>query len=317
MTPRSAGAADPRPLGERTAAGLGYAVGAYGWWGLMPLYFLLLVPASALEIVAWRMLLSVAVCAILLTVTGGWRTILALVRTPRATLLLGLASLFIVVNWLVYVYASVSGHVVEAALGYFINPIVTVLLGVVVLGDRLRPLQWAAIGVSLLAIAVLVVGYGRFPWISIVLAVSFGGYGLIKKRVGASVDALSGLTLETAWLAAPASVVLIVLAGTGGLVTGTVGAGHTVATMFAGVITSVPLLLFAAATRRLSLSAVGLTQYLTPVIQFVFGVVVMHEDMPAARWIGFAIVWVALALLTVDMLGATRFRRRPQPLDTV
>jgi chloramphenicol-sensitive protein RarD len=303
-----------RAMGERTAAGLGFAVGAYGLWGLMPLYFLLLVPTGAIEIVAWRVLLSLAVCAILLTVLRGWRAVAEVVKDRRATLLLGLASLFILVNWLVYVYASVSGHVVEAALGYFINPIVTVLLGVLVLGDRLRPLQWVAIGVSVLAVVVLVVGYGQFPWIAIVLALSFGLYGLIKKRVGGRVDALSGLTLETAWIAVPASLTVIVLAALGELRTGSTGAGHTLSTMFIGVATSVPLLFFAAAARRLPLSYVGLAQYLAPAIQFLVGVAVLHEEMPAARWVGFAIVWLALVILSVDLLVARgRSLRRVAP----
>lgn len=301
---------DPRPLADRTASGIGYAVTAYGLWGLMPLYFLLLVPSGPVEIVAWRIVLSVAVCAVLITATRGWRAFAALVRDRAATLTLGLASVLIVVNWSVYVYASISGHVVEAALGYFINPIVTVLLGVFVLGDRLRPLQWAAIAVSVVAVIVLVAGYGQFPWISIILAISFGGYGLVKKRVGGRVDALSGLSVETMWLAVPASVALLVLAASGTLQTGSVSGWHTALTMFAGVATSAPLLLFAAATRRLPLSYVGLTQYLTPVIQFVFGVVLLHEEMPPARWVGFAIVWAALILLTIDMLRHTRATRR-------
>jgi chloramphenicol-sensitive protein RarD len=305
-----------RPIGERTGPGLGYAISAYGIWGLMPLYFLVLVPAGPIEIVAWRIVLSLVVCAVLLTVTRGWRGLLAILRSRSATLTLGLASVLIVVNWLVYVYATVSGHVVEAALGYFINPIVTVLLGVFLLGDRLRPLQWVAIGVSVVAIIVLVAGYGQFPWISVLLAVSFGGYGLVKKRVADRVDALSGLTIETAWLTVPAIVAIGVIAASGGLTIGTVSGAHTVWMLCAGIVTSLPLLLFASATRRLPLSYVGLTQYLTPVIQFVFGVLILHEEMPFARWIGFGIVWLALVLLTVDMLTSARAGRRtvPEPI---
>ncbi|MFT4123461.1 MAG: EamA family transporter RarD [Microbacteriaceae bacterium] len=299
-----------RPLADRTGSGLASAVSAYGLWGLMPLYFLLLVPSGPVEIVAWRILLSAVTCVVFLTLARGWRRLGRLVADRRAVLTLGLASALIVVNWLVYVYASVSAQVVEAALGYFINPIVTVLLGVLVQRDRLRPLQWAAIAVSAVAVVVLVIAYGRVPWISLVLALSFGGYGLVKKRLGDRVDALGGLTVETLWLAAPAAVALAVVAASGALRMGTVSGWHTLATLMAGLVTTVPLLLFAAATRRLPLAIVGLSQYLTPVIQFTVGVALLGERMPTVRWIGFAIVWVALLVLTVDMLSSARSARR-------
>jgi chloramphenicol-sensitive protein RarD len=286
--------------------GLAFGVAAYALWGVLPLFFILLRPASAFEVVAWRIVLSLVFCVLLITVTRGWPPLVALVRDRRATLMLGGAGLLIVVNWLTFIYATLSGHVVEAALGYFTNPIVTVLLGVFVLRERLRPLQWVAIGVSAVAVLVLAVNYGQFPWIALLLAFSFGFYGLVKKQVGGRVDALSGLTIETAWLAVPASIVLVVLAASGGLVTGTAGAGHTVAMLLAGVVTAIPLLFFAAAARRLPLAYLGLTQYLTPILQFLIGVFVLGEAMPAARWFGFGLVWIALVLLTIDMFRASR-----------
>jgi chloramphenicol-sensitive protein RarD len=295
---------------RRTAIGLTFAVSAYVLWGFLPLYFSALAPAGAIEVVAWRVLLSLVFCAALLTVTRGWGALFVIVRDRRTMLTMGAAGVFILVNWLVYVFAALSGHVVEASLGYFTNPIVTVLLGVIVLRERLRPLRWTAIGISALAVLVLAVNYGKFPWIALALAFSFGLYGFIKKQVGARVDAISGLTIETAWLAPLAAVVVVVLAINGDLVMGTQGTGHTVLLLLAGGITAIPLLLFAAAARRLPLAYLGLTQYFAPVIQFLIGVFIFREDMPFARWLGFVLVWVALVVLTIDMLRSNRANRR-------
>jgi chloramphenicol-sensitive protein RarD len=293
-----------------TGSGLAFAVTAYGLWGFLPIFFVWLAPASAPEIVAWRIVLSVAFCAILLTVLRGWPALIAVVRDTRTTLILGGAGVLILVNWGVYVFATLTGHVVEAALGYFTNPIVTVLLGVFVLRERLRPLQWVSIAISAVAVLVLAVNYGQFPWIALILAFSFGFYGLVKKQVGGRVDAISGLTIETAWLAPFASVVLIVIAANGTLVTGSSGVPHALLMMSAGVITAVPLLLFAAGARRLPLSSMGLTQYLAPLLQLIIGVFVLHEDMPFARWLGFGLVWLALIVLTIDMFTSGRGPRR-------
>lgn len=287
---------------DRLGSGLFFGLGAYGLWGLLPVFFLLLAPAGAMEIVAWRILFSLVFCIILLAITRGWSQLRDVLRDRKTTLTLGLAGLFILVNWLVFIFAALSGHVVEAALGYFTNPIVTVLLGVFILREKLRTLQWVAIVVSAIAVVVLAVNYGAFPWISIGLAFSFGFYGLVKKRVGGTVDAISGLTLETLWLAPIAIAMLIFVASTDGLVIGTVSSLHTAAMVASGVITAVPLLFFAAAARRLPLVYLGLTQYLAPILQFLIGVFVLSEDMPPARWAGFAIVWIALLILTVDLL---------------
>jgi chloramphenicol-sensitive protein RarD len=288
------------PLGR----GLIFGVAAYGLWGVLPLFFLLLRPASAVEIVAWRIVLSLIFCALLLTVTRGWQALREILRDRRTVLIMGGAGALILVNWLVYVYAALSDHVVEAALGYFTNPIVTVLLGVFVLRERLRPLQWTAIGISALAVLVLAINYGQFPYIALALAFSFGFYGLIKKQVGGRVDALSGLTLETAWLTLPAIAALVVVAVTGGLTLGTISTTHTIAMLSAGAVTAIPLLFFAAAARRLPLTYLGLTQYLAPLLQFVIGVFVLNEAMPVERWLGFGLVWIALAILTIDMFRA-------------
>ncbi len=293
------------------------AVAAYALWGVLPLYFLLLQPAGAFEIVAWRILFSLVFCAIIVTATRRWAALVALLRQPRIVFTMGLAAAFIYVNWQVYVFATLDGKVIEASLGYFINPIVTVLLGVIVLRERLRIAQWIAVGTSAVAVVVLSVNYGELPWISLVLAFSFGLYGLIKKRVGPAVDAVGGLTLETAWLV-PVAVVQLAVVGTGaGLTFGTVSLAHTLLLISAGVVTAVPLLLFAAAARRLPLVYLGLIQYLAPVLQFIVGAFVLGENMPPARWIGFGLVWIALVILSVDVVTSarlTRQSRRASPL---
>ncbi len=289
--------------------GILYALAAFLLWGFLPVYFLLLQPAGAFEIVAWRIVFALVFCALLLTVTRSWPAVIAIVRQPRLLLTLGVAAALIYVNWQVYVYGATTGHVIETSLGYFINPIVTVLLGVVLLRERLRVLQWVAVGISTVAVLVIAIGYGGFPWIALSLAFSFGLYGLLKKRVGPSVDALSGLAIETAWLMPVAVVQLLVVGGTVGVTFGTAGAPHALLLVAAGVVTAIPLLLFAAASRRLALVTMGFVQYLTPIIQFLVGYFLLHEAMPPVRWVGFALVWVALAVLSADLVRHRGARR--------
>lgn len=279
-------------------------------WGFLPIYFIALAPSGPIEIVAWRVLFSLVFCALLITITRAWRALGLLLRDRRVVWTMGLAGLLIFVNWQTYVYAATSGQVVEAALGYFINPIVTVFLGVFVQRERLNPTQWTAVGISIVAVAVLAVGYGQLPWIALILAFSFGFYGLIKKRVGPKVDAVSGLTLETAWLTPLAIVQLVFVAMTTGLTIGTVSVWHTVLLVGLGAVTAVPLLLFAAASRRLPLIFMGFIQYFAPFIQFLVGVFILQEPMPPERWVGFGLVWLALVVLTVDMLRGVHASRR-------
>ena len=221
---------------EDRRTGAVHAVAAYGLWGMLPLYFVTLAPAGSLEILGCRILFSVVVAAILIRWQHGWGRMRTALRDRRVMLTLAAAAALIFVNWLTYITAATSGHVVETSLGYFINPIVTVLLGVLVLHERLRPAQWAAIAIAVVAVVVILVAYGTFPWIALTLAASFGAYGLVKKQIGPKVDAISGLTLESLWLTPIALVQLIVVANTTGLVFGTQGAGHTVLVTLAGVI---------------------------------------------------------------------------------
>ncbi|PPF62105.1 EamA family transporter RarD [Clavibacter michiganensis] len=281
-------------------------------WGFLPAYFLLLLPSGPFEIVAVRIFFSLAFCAVIITVTRAWPAFIAIVRQPRLLFTMGLAGLLIYVNWQTYVIGATSGNVVETALGYFINPIVTILLGVVLLGERLRVVQWIALGISVVAVGVLTVGFGSVPWIALILAFSFGLYGFVKKRIGPVVDPVSGLTLETLWLLPVAAVQAVIVAATPqGLAFGSSGTAHVVLMVGAGVITAVPLLLFASAAKRLPLVYMGFIQYIAPILQFLFGVFVMHEPMPVERWVGFGLVWLALIALTVDMVRTSRSGRMP------
>ena len=287
-------------------AGVAYAIGAYLLWGVLPLYFLLLAPTGPWELVAWRVALSFVFCLLLLAITRGWRPLLAIIRQPRLLALTALAGVLIYINWQVFVLATLNGEIVETSLGYFINPIGTMLLGVFVLKERLRRLQWVAIGIATVAVLVIVFAHGTFPWIALSLTASFGIYGLVKKKIGPSVDALSGLTLESFWLLPVAVVQLIVVGLTTGITMGQNGPLHAGLLAFAGIATAVPLLLFAAGTRRIGLTVIGMIQFITPIMQFLVGVLVMHEPMPVERWIGFAIVWVAIAVFLIDLGLATR-----------
>lgn len=300
------------------AAGIAYSVGAYLLWGVLPLYFLLLLPTGPWEIVAARVVFSFILCLLLLTaVRGGWSRMRVILRQPKLLGWTALAGILIYVNWQVFLIGTLTGHVVETALGYFINPIATVLLGVFVLHERIRPLQWAAIGIAAVAVVAIVIAYGSFPWIALSLTASFGVYGLIKKKIGPAVDAVSGLTLESFWLLPIALVQLILVGLTTGITFGTVGTWHTVLLVFTGVATAVPLLLFAAGARRINLTVIGMIQFMTPIMQFLTGVLILHEPMPAERWVGFIIVWIAVGVFVVDLLLAARRGRRTRPAPVV
>ncbi|RBY76852.1 EamA family transporter RarD [Geodermatophilus sp. TF02-6] len=289
---------------DERRSGVASGLAAYGLWGLFPLYFPLLEPAGGVEIVAHRVVWSLVFVAVLLTARRRWALVRAAVTDRRTLLVLLGAAVLIAANWLVFVYGVNSGHVVETSLGYFINPLVSVLLGVVVFTERLRPLQWVAVGTAGVAVAVLTVDYGRPPWIALTLAATFGLYGLMKKLV--RVEAAPGLFVETALVVVPALAALAVLHARGEATAGSAGVGHLLLLMSSGVATAVPLLLFAAATRRIPLSTVGLLQYLTPLMQLAIGVFVYSEPMPPARLAGFVIVWIALAVFTVDSLRQAR-----------
>jgi chloramphenicol-sensitive protein RarD len=286
-------------------SGLAAGVAAYLLWGLFPLFWPLLEPAKPVEILAQRIVWSFVFIAVVLAATLGFRWIRGLGR--RRLGLLTLAALLITVNWGTFIYGVNSGHVVETSLGYFINPLVTVALAVSVLGERLSPAQRAAVAIAAVAVAVLTVDYGRPPWIALTLACSFGTYGLIKKHVG--VDGTQSLAVETAVLIVPALAYLGWLTSTGENTFATHGAGHAALIAAGGVTTAVPLMLFGAAAIRIPLTTLGLLQYLAPILQFLIGIVVYGEPMPLSRLAGFALVWLALVVFTVDAVRSSRRSR--------
>ena len=295
----------------------------YLMWGLFPLYWPLLEPAGSLEILSHRIVWSLLVVTVLLLLTRSRDWVRPLLRDRALMSRMTLAALLIAGNWAVYIWGVNNEHVIETSLGYFINPVVTVLIGVLVLGERLRPVQWAAIGLGSLAVVVLTADYGRPPWVALTLAFSFAAYGLLKKQVGPRVGAVQSLTVETAILFVPALVFLVALDVTGAGQFGRAGVGAALLLASAGVATAVPLLFFAGAARRLPLSTLGLLQYLAPVLQLVTGVFVYHEPMPASRLAGFGLVWAALLLLSGDgwrQARRSRARRRdesPQETPTI
>ncbi|MEU8519834.1 EamA family transporter RarD [Streptomyces sp. NBC_01216] len=288
-------------------AGLLYGIGAYGMWGLVPLFWPLLKPSGAMEILAHRMVWSLVVVAVALLVLRRWGWIRAVLRTPRRLALIAVAASVITVNWGLYIWAVNAGQVVEASLGYFINPLVTIAMGVLLLKERLRPAQWAAVGIGFAAVLVLAVGYGRPPWISLVLAFSFAVYGLVKKKV--NIGGLESLAAETAIQFLPALAFLLWL-GSSGTSTFTGGdPGHAALLAATGVVTAAPLICFGAAAIRVPLSTLGLLQYLAPLFQFGLGVAYFHEAMPPERWAGFSLVWLALSVLTWDAVRTARRSR--------
>lgn len=291
------------PAGQQNSrTGLLFGLGAYGSWGLFPAFFPLLKPAGAFEVLAHRIIWTLVFMAVVLLTAGLWRALRGIDR--RTWLLLAAASALVSVNWVIYIYAVNNGHVVDAALGYFINPLVSVALGVVIFAERLNRAQVLALAVAVAAVVVLAVEVGAPPWIALGLAFSFGLYGLVKKIV--PTDPRLSVAVESA-LAAPFALVylvIITLGGDGHLLGH--GAGHIALTVLCGPVTAIPLLLFAAAAQRLPLVTLGLLQYLTPAMQMTWGVVVGHEPMPSARWLGFALIWVALVIFTADAVRRTR-----------
>jgi chloramphenicol-sensitive protein RarD len=277
---------------------------AYLLWGLFPLYFVLLDTVNAVEVAANRIVWSLALVLLLITVFGRWKVLRRLLTNRRTVLGGALGGLMLTTNWTVYIAAVQNDAVVEGALGYYINPLVTVLFGVVLLKERLSRLQWVSLTLAFIAVVALTIDYGRPPWIALALAATFGLYGLAKKLVDA--PSLEGLGIETGAMLVPALIVLAVFASRGELALASGDPSTVVLLVALGAITTVPLLLFGVATSRVPLSLMGLMQYVTPTVQFIVGVVVLSEPMPGSRFIGFVLVWIALAILAYDGLRRSR-----------
>ncbi|CAB4875653.1 unannotated protein [freshwater metagenome] len=288
---------------NRDRVGLLFGVSAYTLWGLFPLYWPLLEPANPLEIVSHRAVWTSVFCIIVLALTKSLKTTLSTFKRKNVPTKLFTTSLLISINWLVYIWATNNGHVVEASLGYYMNPVIMIAMGVVLLQEKMRRMQWVSIAIASTGVLILTIDYGRLPWIAIALALSWGSYGFIKKTLG--LGALEGLAIETMIASIPYLGYLLFLGANGKGQFGH-GGGLTTLLISAGAVTAIPLLLFNGATTRLPFTIIGLLQYITPTLQFALGVWVLHEDMPAARWAGFIIIWVALVVLATDLFRSNR-----------
>jgi chloramphenicol-sensitive protein RarD len=281
-----------------------FGVAAYFCWGLFPLYWPLLDPAGSLEVLAHRFVWTMVFVLVAITAMGMWSRMLTIARDGRLMLILAIASVTIAANWGGFIYGVTSGHVIETSLGYFINPLVTVLLGVLVLKERLRPVQWVAVAIGASAVVVLTFDYGRLPWVALLVGFSFAIYGFLKKK--ADLGSFESLGMETAILFPVALTFLIALQLRGDLAFGHEGPTNLVLLIGTGAVTAVPLLLFGVAATNLSLTTIGLLQYLGPILQFIVGLTIFDEDMTTARWAGFILVWLALVIFTWDAISSRR-----------
>ena len=296
-------------MNEKTK-GIGYGLSAYLIWGSFPLVIAMLSFADPFEIVVWRVIFGFAFGLAVILLTRKFSEYLSVFKQPKQLLWISLAAVVIYINWQVYVYAGADNHVLEASLGYFINPLVTIALATIFLKEKLNVLQWVAVALGAVAVLILTFNYGQPPVIAITLALSFGIYGLAKNRLGGKVSALNSFTVETTLLLPLGIIQLVVLAGMMQIQFGYAGLFPSLGLAAYGVLTAIPLLLFGAAAKRVPLSYIGFMQYLTPTLQFLIGLLVFQEPMPAARWLGFAMVWFALSILSFDVLRQLRNRSK-------
>ncbi len=296
-------------MNEKTK-GIGYGLSAYLIWGSFPLVIAMLSFADPFEIVVWRVIFGFAFGLAVILLTRKFSEYLSVFKQPKQLLWISLAAVVIYINWQVYVYAVADNHVLEASLGYFINPLVTIALATIFLKEKLNVLQWIAVALGGVAVLILTFNYGQPPVIALTLALSFGIYGLAKNRLGGKVSALNSFTVETTLLLPLGIVQLVVLAGMMQIQFGHAGLLPSLGLAAYGVLTAIPLLLFGAAAKRVPLSYIGFMQYLTPTLQFLIGLLVFQEPMPAARWLGFAMVWFALSILSFDALRQLRNRSK-------
>lgn len=300
MTPGTNPSTNPGEERERLRQGLAGAAAAFGLWGVLPLYFKILGRAGPLEIVAHRIVWALVFVAVLLAVRGGWREFRRAARSRRDLATFFATALLIALNWIIFVWAVGTDQVLQISLGYYINPLVNVVLGVAVFGERLSRWQLFAVLLAAAGVVNLVIAVGDLPWMALALAVSFAIYGLLRKT--ARVESLVGLALETAWLAPLAAGYLVYLAAQGAGAFGGHGIGFDLLLLAAGPVTAVPLLCFAIGARRLKLSTLGLFQYLAPSLQFLLAILWFGEAFTAAHLVTFGLIWSALALYSFDSL---------------
>ncbi len=288
------------------STGLLLGVSAYLIWGSFPLIISATSFANPFEVVVWRVVFGFLFAALVLTVIRGWGKIIELLKSPKQLRWLAVASIFIFINWETYVVAVATGNTIESSLGYFINPLITIVFAVVFLGERLRTPQWIALAIGFVAVAVLTVDYGRPPWIAFVLAISFAIYSLAKNKVGGKIQATQSFALESL-LVMPIALGQLAFLASMEHITLLDSPGNAFVLIGFGIMTAVPLILFGAAASRIPLSTIGFIQYMTPVLQFLTAFFILREPMPAVRWIGFGLVWLSLIVLTFD---AIRNKRR-------
>jgi len=288
------------------ATGLTFGVSAYLIWGSFPLIITAASFANPFEVVVWRVVFGFLFAALLVTLTRTWAQTVELVKSPKKLGWVVVASLFIFINWSVYVVAVATSNVLETSLGYFINPLITVLFAVVFLKEKLRKGQWVALGIGFAAVVILTFDYGRPPWIALALAISFGTYSLAKNRVGGKIRALQSFTIESG-IVLPFALIQLWIVSMFTPIMIFSGVFEASVLISFGILTAIPLILFGAAASRVKLSTIGFIQYLTPILQFSVGYFILEEPMPPVRWIGFTLVWVSLVVLTTDALR----RRKP------
>lgn len=301
---------------KQTRLGLGYGTAAYAIWGAFPFFFGLIAVVNPLEVVPWRVTTTLIFCVAAVSLSRRWSQVTSILRRPKQVAWFALSSLLLYTNWQIFVFAVMTGHVIEAALGYFINPLFTILIGVVVRKEQLTRLQWVAVGVATVGVMGAAIAYGTFPWIALGLATSFGMYGAVRKQTGENVDGLTGLTVETLVAVPVATVQIVIIAMVTGLTAHTHGAAIMFLVLMSGVVTAVPLILFGEAARRLPLSYLGFIQFLTPILGFLYGFFIAGESMSIGRWLGFVGVWIALVILITDMV--IQMRNAPgEPIPAV
>lgn len=298
---------------RETRVGISAGFSAYLIWGSFPFYFTLISIINPFEAVTWRVIATFVFSTLLATFLGKWGQIRRILSNPKTLGWFALSSVFLYINWQIFVIGVMSGHVIETSLGYFINPLVTILIGVVFRREVLTRLQWIAVGVATVGVLAVAIGYGKFPWIAISLALSFGLYGAVHKKVEAGIDGLTGLTVES-FVALPIAAVQGVLVWKFlGIHTFDHNAGFVILVFFSGLLTAIPLILFGEAARRLPLSYIGFLQFLTPILSFLYGYFIAAEEMSATRWLGFVGVWIALVILITDMI--IQIRRTPAGIE--
>lgn len=301
---------------KQTRAGLGYGTAAYALWGAFPFFFGLIAIVNPLEVVPLRVATTLLFCAVVVSISRRWSQVIAILRRPKQVAWFALSSLLLYINWQIFVIAVMTGHVIEAALGYFITPLFSIMTGVVVRKEKLSRLQWIAVSIATVGVLAAAIAYGTFPWMALGVATSFGMYGAVRKQTGENVDGLTGLTVETLVAVPLASVQFLLVWLITGLSAHTHGPGIMFLVLLSGVVTAVPLILFGEAARRLPLSYLGFLQFLTPILGFLYGYLIAGESMSLGRWIGFIAVWIALVILIIDMVR--HLREAPaQPVPAV